>query len=200
MDAFSERDKLILASASPRRRELLRAAGIDFDMLAANVAESSDSGGNPAKLAENNAVLKASEVARRNPGRPVLGADTVVALGGVVYGKPIDVADAKKMLKILRGRTHSVFTGVALVRNVGGILRVASSSAESKVAFKNLSDSDIDEYISKVDVMDKAGSYAAQECGSMIIERIDGDFDNVMGLPMAIVKNLLDTELNRGHQ
>ncbi len=193
MDAFFNRDKLILASASPRRSELLRAASIDFDVEIADVDESADCSISSDRLAVENALLKASSVANLFANRLVLGADTVVALDGKVYGKPRDIDEAISMLKILRGRTHSVFTGVALVAKIDGELRSITACGESKVSFKNLSEAEIRLYISKVNVMDKAGAYAAQEQGSMIIENIEGEFDNVMGLPVKLVKNLLDT-------
>ena len=183
--------KIILASASPRRREILSAHALDFETVPSGADELAEAG-SPRELSLENAVLKASSVARGIPNRIVLGADTVVALDGVVYGKPRDAADAFSILSKLSGRTHSVFTGVALARFDGVGLKVLKDAEESKVTFKALDADAINSYLNLVDVSDKAGAYAAQECGSAIIERIDGDFENVMGLPFALVKKLLD--------
>lgn len=193
-------NKIILASASPRRRELLEKAGIDFEVVVSDAEEIA--GGNlpPREVAIENARRKALGVAKLRPNRIVLGADTVVALGGDIYGKPRDEADAKRMLSILRGKTHSVFTGVCAARaGADGSLEAIADFRESRVSFKNLSDGEIDEYLRHVYVLDKAGAYAAQECGGMIIEKIDGDFDNVMGLPVGACKKILDTLAARAH-
>ena len=129
----------------------------------------------------------------KGKGVPVLGADTTVALGGRIFGKPKDLAEAADMLAALQGRTHSVWTGVCIAKNAGAKTEFKCASMESKVSFKKLGYGEIAEYLRRVNALDKAGAYAAQECGEMIIEKIEGDFDNVMGLPMRLVKNLLDT-------
>lgn len=188
---------IILASASPRRSLLLTQADIAFEVIPSRAAEINDSDANPARLVEINALAKAEEVAERFPNRTVLGADTVVAYGGKVFGKPKDLADAKRMLKILAGNTHQVFTGVAIVEKFGEYtcgesIKRAVEHACSNVTFKKLEDFQIVEYLEKVEVLDKAGAYAAQECGEMIIEKIAGDFDNVMGLPCKLVRKMLE--------
>ncbi len=186
--------KIILASASPRRSELLGRANVPFEVEVSRAQEDNDPDADPREAVLANAKLKAEEVARRFPGRLVLGADTVVAFGGKVFGKPKDIADAKRMLGILNGNTHSVFTGVAAVcAKPDGAAEIEADVEESKVTFKKLSPEGIDEYLSKVNTLDKAGSYAAQEFGELIIERIDGAFDNVMGLPCALAQKKLDT-------
>lgn len=184
--------RIILASASPRRRELLERAGVPFDVRVADVSEDADVSAPPERLAVSNAELKASRVARENAERLVLGADTVVYRNSKIYGKPRDIADTKRMLAELRGGAHSVFTGVCAAYFDGAELRTKTACGESRVHFKSLDADAISEYVSKVDVLDKAGAYAAQECGSMIIEKIDGDFDNVMGLPVALAESTLD--------
>lgn len=181
-------DKLILASKSPRRSLLLRESGIDFEVIASNANEVI-AAETPRMLVEQNALIKAQSVAESYPDRLVMGADTIVALNNAVFGKPKDEKEALQMLKTLSGKTHSVFTAVAFVCKSKNIKKV--SSQESKVKFKNLSESEILAYIKAVYVLDKAGAYAAQENGSMIIEKIDGDFDNVMGLPCKLVKEML---------
>lgn len=184
-------NKIILASASPRRRELMERAGLDFEVHPASVEEEvQESPDDTREIAVRNALLKARAVAEEFPGRLVLGADTIVVLDGAVYGKPRDAGEAFSMLSRLRGRTHSVFTAMALVSNPGA---ERSSCCESRVTFKNLSDAEIRDYISKVHVLDKAGAYAVQECGGSIIEKIDGPFDNVMGLPVGLLKKELDS-------
>ncbi len=186
--------KIILASASPRRKELLEKAGIDFDIIVSNEEEFADSFADPMQEAIENAKLKATSVARKNPNRPVLGADTVVVLDGKVYGKPKDLEEAKKMLSELSGRTHSVFTGICAVQvEKNGEINIVLDARESRVTFKQLSSEQIDDYLAKVNVLDKAGAYAAQEHGKSIIENIDGAFDNVMGLPVDACKKILDT-------
>ncbi|MDY6068375.1 MAG: Maf family protein [Opitutales bacterium] len=183
-------DKLILASKSPRRSLLLRECGIDFETIVPNVREVLVAE-TPRRLVEQNALIKAQSVAESYPDRLVMGADTIVALGNAVFGKPKDENEALQMLKSLSGKTHSVFTAVAIVCKNKNIKKVFSR--ESKVSFKNLSEIEILAYIKAVYVLDKAGAYAAQEKGSMIIEKIDGDFDNVMGLPCKLVKEMLAT-------
>ena len=171
-------NKIILASASPRRSELLARAGIPFEVRVSDAAEDNSQGIEPSELVRRNALAKAFSVAVRFPERTVLGADTIVSLGGKIYGKPADLRDAERMLRELSGKTHSVFTGAAFAE-------------ESRVTFKTLSGVEISEYLKCVDALDKAGAYAAQERGSMIIEKIDGNFDNVMGLPCGLVEREL---------
>lgn len=194
------RNKIILASASPRRKELLENANMDFEIIVSRADEIDDQNADPCSVATENARLKASVVALENPNRLTLGADTVVAFTGKIYGKPKDLADAKRMLSELQGNTHSVFTGIcAAVADENKNLQVVCDAEESRVTFKKLTSEQIDEYLMVVNVLDKAGAYAAQEHGEMIIENIDGAFDNVMGLPVQASKKILDTLKNLSH-
>lgn len=196
MNDYTSSNHIILASASPRRSQLLSEAGICFEVYPSDAEEDSNPSAEPATLVCANALLKAESVAQKFPTKIVLGADTVVALDGKIFGKPKDEEEAFEILSTLSGKTHSVFTGVALVIQVspytcGSCLKRDVRCAESKVHFKKLSPDEIRQYISKVPVLDKAGAYAAQEHGSMIIEKIEGEFDNVMGLPIKLVREIL---------
>ena len=185
--------KIILASASPRRSLLLKECGIEFDVEVSRADELDGAYATPSGLVLTNARIKAEDVASRHTGRIVLGADTVVAYEQTIFGKPIDLNDARRMLKTLSGKTHSVYTGIALIYTFeNGQKLLRANFDESLVRFRNLDDSKIDEYLQKVEVLDKAGAYAAQEYGSLIIEEIQGEFDNVMGLPCTLVKKELD--------
>ncbi|MGE9291547.1 MAG: Maf family protein [Puniceicoccales bacterium] len=172
---------MILASASPRRSDLLAEAGVAFRVEPAQVEEHEDPVGDPAFIVQHNAVLKASEVASRFPGEVVLGADTVVALGAQVLGKPKDKDEAFAMLRALAGAEHQVHTGVCLVRRNG---QQDVFSVSTRVKFRELSDEEIFAYIRDVPVMDKAGSYALQDQGSRIVESVEGSRSNVIGLPV----------------
>ncbi len=197
---LKNRNKIILASASPRRKELLEKANVDFEIIVSHADEIDDPSADPATVATENARLKASAVALENPNRATLGADTVVAFGGKIYGKPKDLDDAKRMLSELQGNTHSVFTGIcSAVADENKNLQTCCDVEESRVKFKKLSPEEIDAYLKVVNVLDKAGAYGAQEHGEMIIEKIDGAFDNVMGLPVEASKKILDTLENLRH-
>ncbi|MEM0966963.1 MAG: Maf family protein [Verrucomicrobiota bacterium] len=173
--------RLILASASPRRSDLLLEAGIPFEVEPARVAEVEDRFGDPESIVRENANLKATEVSNRFPGRVVVGADTVVALGDEVLGKPKDITEAFQMLTALAGKEHRVLTGVKLVSGTGtGETFVGTT----KVRFRQLSDSEIRAYLKVVPVLDKAGSYALQDRGERIVESIEGSRSNVIGLPV----------------
>ena len=159
-------------------------------MRVSDAQEDNSQGLEPSELVRHNAYIKALAVARRYPEeRVVLGADTIVALDGKIYGKPSDRKRAAEMLAELSGKTHSVCTGVALA-GLGGEKKLVGAE-ESRVSFKKLSAAEIEKYIETVNVLDKAGAYAAQEHGSMIIEKIEGNFDNEMGLPCGLVERLL---------
>ena len=189
--------KIILASASPRRSLLLKENGIEFDIEVSRADELDAALAAPEELVLSNARIKAEDVASRHAGRIVLGADTVVAHSGTIFGKPRDLDDARRMLKALSGKIHSVYTGIALIYAFENGQKLARTAfEESFVKFRKLDDSKIEEYLGKVDVLDKAGAYAAQEHGSLIIEEIQGEFDNVMGLPCKLVKKELDMMLS----
>jgi septum formation protein len=174
--------RLILASASPRRRDLLRAAGYEFTVAATRAAESHDPSAGLAGLVLANARAKALEAAALHPAAVVVGADTLVWLDGRPLGKPSGPAEARAMLRMLSGRTHEVATGVHVVR-LAPPVEVAFHEV-TRVRFRGLADGDIEAYLGRVDVLDKAGAYAVQEHGEMIIEQVEGSRSNVAGLPV----------------
>lgn len=179
--------ELILASGSPRRRELLSEAGLSFQIISPDVDELSGDGYSPRDLALTNARLKCMAVSVARPESMVIGADTVVTLGGKIYGKPLDLKEAAKNLRIFSGRIHEVLTGVVL--SCGD--QRAEFVSTSFVKFKDLNELDIEDYLSKVYVLDKAGGYAAQEHRELIIEKFEGDYQNIIGLPVSLVLDQL---------
>ena len=181
-------ETLILASASPRRRELLTQAGIPFICHSADIDESAIEASSPEELVQKLASLKSLAVAQElHTTQLILGADTVVVLGNRVFGKPATLSEAAAMLRALSGRTHAVITGVALRRGEQCI----TQSCITSVTFKVLSNNNIAHYHSLLNPLDKAGAYAIQEHGDLIIDRIVGSRTNVIGLPMELVKELL---------
>jgi septum formation protein len=182
---------LVLASASPRRQELLRNAGIVFEVQPADIPEDPLPGEAAKDCAERLAREKAIAVARQRPHDCVLGADTVVVVGGQydgqLLGKPSDAADAARMLRLLSGREHQVITGVCLV--VSGQSSVASQT--TSVTLSEITEKEIADYVASGEPMDKAGAYAIQGIASRWIPRIEGDYSNVVGLPVALVFQML---------
>jgi septum formation protein len=174
--------RLILASASPRRRWLLRRHGWQVTVQPAGIDEVAPAHLAPGEMAMLNALRKARAVAARHPGVLVLAADTVVVLGTRVMGKPRDLREARRMLRALAGRTHHVFTGVWIEHRARGIAR--GFVEVSHVSFRQLSSVEIERYVLLVDPLDKAGGYAAQEDPMQIIQAIAGSRSNVIGLPM----------------
>lgn len=175
---------IILASASPRRADLLREAGIPFVVRPPCMREATPlthSQLTPRELAIRNAEKKARDIARRFSGRWVLGADTVVVLGRRIFGKPRDMREAEAMLSRLVGRAHRVVTGVCLCRRRRDCRVFAVTS---RVVFKKLDHAGIRDYLRRIHPLDKAGAYAAQEHTDRIIARVEGSFSNVVGLPM----------------
>jgi septum formation protein len=182
---------LILASASPRRAELLRSAGVSFTIDVANIAEDALPGESPTQHAERLAQEKAEVVAKRNEGKIVLGADTIVVVDNEILGKPRDSRDAARMLRLLSGRNHQVITGVCIAKLATGNWQLATDSARTTVHFVPLSATDIENYIGTKEPMDKAGAYAIQGIASRWINKIEGDYANVVGLPVALVWKML---------
>jgi septum formation protein len=191
---------LILASASPRRRELLAQAGFIFQVHPAHIPEDPDPGEDPigyvVRLAREKAEFVFTEIAKTAaseerasaPPQVVLGADTTVTLDGHILGKPEDHADAARMLRLLSGRTHRVITGIAVVT----AQRAEVAAEVTGVTFRTLSEQEISEYIATGEPMDKAGAYAIQGRAARWIPRIQGDYFNVVGLPIALVSAMLE--------
>lgn len=171
---------LILASASPRRRDLLERDGYEFRMLPAEVDEVAPPHLTPAEITLFNARIKAHAIAREHPDATVIGADTVVAFEGEVFGKPRDLAHAFEMVSRLNGRVHEVWSGVWLVR--AG--RETGFNEVTRVRFRELSDAQLHAYLARIGPLDKAGAYAAQDDRGELIDCVEGCFDNVVGLPM----------------
>jgi len=182
---------VILASASPRRKELLAGMGISFEVIPAETEEISAGSGLPAEeIVRLNAVRKAGAVSGSHPDSLVIGSDTVVECDGRIFGKPSSPEEAVSMLKTLSGRSHRVMTGVALQLKQRDLDR--SFTEISHVVFKKLSDETIREYMRLVNVMDKAGAYAIQEHSELILARLDGSLSNVIGLPVERLTAELD--------
>jgi septum formation protein len=186
---------LILASASPRRQELLRNAGIAFHVHASDVEEGCRNGESATDCALRLAQEKAVSVSRSFRHDVVLGADTLVVVDGMILGKPNAVPEAAQMLRLLSGRSHEVVTGVCLVGPLNGERatdRVVKTSSEStRVSMTDLSERDIADYVATGEPMDKAGAYAIQGIAARWIPRIEGDYSNVVGLPVALVWKML---------
>ena len=175
---------LVLASASPRRADLLREAGILFRVAPAHIDEAVRVGESPEAYVERLAREKAEAVHTASPGAFVLGADTTVVVDDTILGKPVDRAEAARMLELLAGRSHRVLTGVALL---GPADFTRAAVVSTNVTFSRLSDADIAWYVGTGEPLDKAGAYAIQGGASRFVERIDGSFSNVVGLPMEVV-------------
>ncbi|HXK26175.1 MAG TPA: Maf family protein [Myxococcota bacterium] len=175
---------LLLASASPRRHELLRRAGVAFEVSPADVDERALAGEEPESYAARIAREKALAIAGRagSESRFVLGADTVVVVGDRIYGKPVDAEDAIRILRELRGLTHRVLTAVALARSDGAFLR--ELRVESRVTLREASDPEIRAYVATGEPLDKAGAYALQGEGARFVLRVEGSRSNVIGLPL----------------
>jgi len=179
--------RVVLASASPRRRDLLNLIGIAHEVRPANIDETMRPRESPRRYAERLAREKASATATRDPDLITIGADTVVVIDRKVLGKPADTADAARMLRMLSGREHTVITAVAVSRG----RKLRSAIEEVRVKFRRLRDDEIDEYIAMGEPMDKAGAYGIQGYGATIVERIEGDYFAVMGLPLVRLVGLM---------
>ena len=185
--------QIILASASPRREALLSQAGLDFRVEPSRVREEAARSGDPGSLVEQAALAKAADVAARVRDGLVLGADTVVVIGRTVLGKPADTAAARGMLQRLSGKTHRVFTGLALLQVKGG--RVTGRQVvheETTVTMRRLDERDIAAYVATSEPLDKAGAYGIQGRGGVLVERIEGCYFNVVGLPLARLAEMLE--------
>lgn len=196
--------KFILASASPRRKEILEAAGMDFDILVSEADEESVPRDVPPKLyVQELALLKAAAAAKtvlKSKQSLIISADTIVTLDGKILGKPSDTDNAKEMLRMLSARTHEVYTGYCIMRISDG--KTVCNSVCTQVKFKELTDDTIDSYIATGEPMDKAGAYGIQGRGSVLADSISGDYFNVVGLPVSALsdtlKNEFETDILKG--
>jgi septum formation protein len=183
------KEKLILASKSPRRAEILKAVGWPFEAIAANVDETRAASEDAVSYVQRLAITKAETVAKKIMEGLVLGADTVVLIDGEILGQPRDDEDARRMLKLLSGRWHEVVTGVSIVR-AKQAARALVDHEITRVLFCQMSDDEIDWYVATGEPRDKAGAYAIQGRGGLLIEEIQGDYFNIVGLPVRLVYEL----------
>ena len=181
--------ELILASASPRRRELLARFGVPFEIDPADGPEIPPAGADAAHTVTALSAAKAARTALRHPDGLVIGADTVVELDGAILGKPRDEDDAFRMLQALSGHEHRVYTGVTLIRGAARL----SETEMTRVFFRKMTDAEIRAYIATGEPMDKAGAYGYQGVAGLFVERIDGDYFNVVGLPLCRLGRMLET-------
>ncbi len=177
---------LILASASPRRRELMAQTGVPFEVFTADAEEVQS--GAPEELVMENARRKARAVAQSHPGRIVLGADTIVYQDGLSLGKPRDEDEARTMLRLLSGAWHTVYTGVCVICPDG---REDTRFDVTRVLFTPMDEAAVERYVLSGEPMDKAGAYAIQGRGGLFVKRIEGSYSNVIGLPMALTREML---------
>jgi septum formation protein len=181
--------RFILASSSPRRRELLTSIGMDFDVIPSNIPEQRQQGEAPEEYVARLSREKAEAIAATNSDRWIIAADTTVLLGEELLEKPVDGADAARMLATIAGRTHIVYTGITL-RNAASSYR-ETRVAEAEVRMLPLTREDIDWYVRTGEPLDKAGAYAVQGIGAMFIDSIHGSYTNVVGLPLALLFQML---------
>ena len=178
---------LILASASPRRQAMIKDAGYEFKVHPADIDETAKASESPEKLVKRLALEKAQKVLESYPNDIILAADTVVAWGPEILGKPADFIEARKMIEKLNGKKHSVFTGVAIIGNGVELNWIA----ETEVTFNQLTDQQVDDYLAQANPLDKAGAYAIQDHGELLVEEYDGLYSNVVGLPIEEVNEAL---------
>ena len=183
-------ENIVLASASPRRAELLRQIGLEFDVIVSGVEEEGVKDKDPVRLAERLALSKANSVAASLDSGIVIAADTVVYVEGQFLGKPENEHDATRMLQLLSGRSHQVMTGVAIIKQPG--MQILSNVETTTVFMRTITDEEICWYIATGEVNDKAGSYAIQGYGAIFVERIEGDYFNVVGLPLCRLSKMLE--------
>ena len=189
MNKNNNNEAFILASGSPRRRELLHQLGFSFTVIPSSLEETNQSGVEPRRYATYYAKEKAREVAQRYPQQWVLAADTIVVVDEKILGKPVDFAEATAMLSRLSGRSHHVITGVSLLHAQYGVEE--SQVVETEVFMRRLSAADIEGYIATGEPMDKAGAYGIQGIGGCLVQRIEGSYSNVVGLPLCETVELL---------
>lgn len=186
--------KIVLASASPRRREILNNLGLEFEVICSETEEKVDGELPPHMIVQELAMLKGADVAAKTKGAIVISADTIVCYDKAILGKPADEVNAKKMLKKLSGNVHEVYTGVCVTDSKSG--KSVSDYEVTKVKFRELTDEEIDRYIATNEPMDKAGGYGIQGKGCLLVEKIEGDYLNVVGLPAVKLAEILKEEFN----
>ena len=182
--------KVVLASASPRRLAILRQVGVEPEVCAVDIEEIKELSGHMDEeaLTVRNATMKAQAASEKYDDALVIAADTIVVLEGQIFGKPADEAEAKGMLSLLSGRVHQVYTGICLIDTRSG--RSISGADICQVTFSRLSNQIIDEYVADGEPMDKAGAYAIQGKGALLVDKIDGDYYTVMGLSLTLLRQL----------
>jgi len=181
--------KIVLASASPRRKELLEKTGLRFDVDPVETDENMESGKNPHEIVRKISLQKALSVSGRHKDTVIIAADTIGFLNGQIIGKPHNSDEAKKILQLLSGKSHTVITGFTIIDSANN--KTVSRSVETKVFIKKLSQQEIDAYLSTGEPLDKAGAYGIQGLGSVIVEKIEGDYYNVVGLPLNALSEAL---------
>lgn len=181
--------RVILASGSPRRRRVLELLGIDFETYQPVIDENIPPGIAPPAIAETLAAEKVRHALDHSRGCPVIGADTLVILGHEILGKPVEAEDALRILKLLRGLRHRVITGIAV--SVNGSDKISTSHEVTDVIFREFSDGELDEYIASGEPFDKAGAYGIQGMGSVLVDHIEGELDNVIGFPLDCLAKIL---------
>ena len=188
--------KLILASASPRRKEILENAGFHFEIIPSDCEENVPNTLSPDMMVTELAILKATDVASKQKGDLlIVGADTLVAFGDTVMGKPKDAEDASKMLHTLSGQTHQVYTGICVIRRLDGFM--VAKSEKTDITFRSLSEKEIEDYIATGEPFDKAGAYAIQGLANPFVSNIEGDFNNVVGFPLDTFIRILKDEFHQ---
>ncbi|EEM15162.1 MULTISPECIES: Maf family protein [Bacillus] len=188
--------KLILASGSPRRKELLELAGVPFEIVVSEIEETIGAYSSPADIVMSLALQKASAVVENQEDSVVLGADTIVTYESRILGKPKDEAEAKEILQLLSGKTHEVYTGVALISKE----KTVTFYERTEVTFWELTEEEVDAYIATKEPLDKAGSYGIQGKGSIFVQHIQGDYYSVVGLPIArLVRELKQFDNDASH-
>ncbi|ACI19577.1 Maf family protein [Dictyoglomus thermophilum] len=183
--------EIILASNSPRRIDLLKHMGVDFKVVSPNVEEEGNGEKrSPVEVVKKNAIMKVQKVAEDYRNAIIIGADTVVVIDGEIIGKPTNEKDARRILRKLRGRYHFVFSGVAVMETPED--KVLVSVVRSKVKMRDYSEEEIERYIATGEPMDKAGAYGIQGKGALLVEKIEGDYYNIVGLPLVRLNSLLN--------
>lgn len=186
--------KIILASASPRRKEILENTSVKFDVMASSIKELTIDGESPCQMVMRLAFEKGMDIASRQKSDLIISADTIVVIDNTVLGKPKNEIEARKMITTLSGRTHQVITGISLI-NLDNNKKIIDYVI-SNVKFKNLSEEDINDYIRTKESLDKAGAYGIQGYGALLVDEIQGDYFNIVGLPISRLSDLLKKHFN----